>query len=345
MKHITILALPNCIAATVFGPYDVFRSAGFTWYVGGPAGDPLFQVEIVSLDGQPVSCGNRFTITPHRALAAVAQTDVLFISSPGPQVDRLLLAYPETVADIRRFHDEGTTLASACAGTFLLAEAGLLDGKIATTHWGETAAFRARYPKVKLKTERLITDEGGVVCAGGVYAALDLALYLVEKYQDRQTAMMCAKTLIIEADRDSQARFSLFAFQKQHGDRKIIEAQAWIEQHYADPLLRDELAKAHGMSARNFSRRFKKATGDTPLHYQQRLRIAAACKLLEHEYSSIEETSLKVGYEDVNFFRTVFKRHMGIAPASYKTQVRRMRQVNATGQVPDADVPGNAGTR
>jgi len=323
MKHITILAPPNCVAATVFGPFDVFRNAGLTWGAGGPVGQPVFKVEIASLDGERVVCGNRFTITPHRALDQVEYTDLLFVGSPGPRIGIFLEEHPEAIGQLRSFYDRGSTLAAACAGTFLLAEAGVLDGKTATTHWAETAAFRARYPKVNLKTERLITDEGGVVCAGGVYAALDLALYLVEKYHDRQTAVLCSKALIIETDRSSQARFSLFDFQKQHGDDKIIVAQEWIEAHFAEPFLRDELAQAQGMSPRNFSRRFKKATGDTPLHYQQRLRIAAAGAILEKEYMSIEEACFKVGYEDVDFFRAVFKRHMSVTPAAYRARFNK----------------------
>ncbi len=238
MRHVTILALPNCIAATVIGPFDVFRNAGLTWGAAGPVGKPVFRVEIASLDGAPVVCGNRFTITPHRALHQVEHTDLLYVCSPGPRVAYFLDEHPEAIALLRSFYDRGSILAAVCAGTFILAETGILDGKTATTHWAESAAFRERYPKVNLKTERLITDEGRVVCAGGVYAALDLALYLVEKYCDRQTAVLCSKALIIETDRTSQARFSLFDFQKQHGDDKIIEAQKWIEAHFVEPFFR-----------------------------------------------------------------------------------------------------------
>ena len=213
---------------------------------------------------------------------------------------------------------KGSKIAGVCSGVALLAEAGLLDGKRATTHWALTETYRRSFPNVDWQPDYLITDAGDVFCGGGINSAADLGLYLVERFSGRKIAIECAKALLIEMPRTWQAAFAHVSLHKDHRDEVIQQAQDWLHEHIRDPIGVDALAARVAMSRRNFARRFKDATGQTPLSYIQSMRIQMAKQLLEGERRTVQEVSLAVGYEDVIFFRGLFKRHTGICPNEYR---------------------------
>jgi transcriptional regulator GlxA family with amidase domain len=200
----------------------------------------------------------------------------------------------------------------------LIAATGMLDGKRATTHWGLVERFREKYPKVRWMPELMVTEDRGFYCGGGVHAALDLSLYLVEKFCGHDVAIQTAKALLIETPRAWQAGFAIVPLRTQHSDETISRAQEWLHVNFHRDFPLDELARRVGMSARNFVRRFKQATGDSPLIYLQKLRISAAKRLLESDHRSMQEVSDAVGYEDAAFFRELFERHVGLAPSAYR---------------------------
>ena len=183
MKKISILALDNAISSSVMGSMDIFCQAGLTWnYFFGKDPASYFEVEIVTQDGKPVTCLNKVKIYPHRAAAEVKSTDVIIISSFS---DFETLTTNKGIIDwLKEHHNNGTTIASICVGSFLLAETGLLDGKIATTHWGFAGEFKQRYPLIELRPERLITDEGKLLCSGACSSYIDLSMYLIERQHD-----------------------------------------------------------------------------------------------------------------------------------------------------------------
>jgi transcriptional regulator GlxA family with amidase domain len=322
MKKITLLALHNTIATTLLGPMDVFFQAGQLWnYIHRIPSAPLFKVEIVSTDGQPVRCLNDVRLQPHGTIDQVAQTDLIIIPSVT-DIDRTI-QYGQTSLDwLRRHHRRGAHIASVCTGAFFLAETGLLDGKTATTHWGFVDQFRQRYPRVRLKPERLITDEGNLYCAGALAAGIDLAIYLVEKYCGHETAVQCSKALIHDMGRTSQTPYSVFKFQKNHTDTAIKGTQQWLEENYSQTIDLNFVASHHGMSRRTFERRFKQATGDTPLAYLQRTRVEAAKRLLENDQGTFDEISYQLGYDSSSHFRQVFKKHTGLLPSEYQRHFR-----------------------
>lgn len=326
MKRISILAFENGIASTTIGPLEIFQYAdilgGSSKKPNGANESPFFEVKIVTIDGQPVRCSEKVMIVADCSLDEIENTDLVLICSPGPCIDEFLRLQDAISPQLKELYAKGSSIAAICTGAFLLAETGILNGKLATTHWNFADQFCERYPLVKLKPERLITDEERVLCAGGVYSALDLALYLVDKYCGREIAVQCSKTLVIETGRHSQTGYSIFSFQKQHDDKVILSAQNWIENNFAQDFLFDDVAAKHAMSSRNFKRRFKKATGDSPLAYLQRFRIEAAKKMLEGEDATIEEIAHLVGYEKIDFFRQLFKRTMGITPKAYRQKFR-----------------------
>lgn len=324
MKKITIVALHNTIATTVMGPMDVFFQAGQLWnYIHGLPLTPYFEVEIVSKDGAVVKCLNNVMLQPHRSIHAVEKTDLIII--PSITGIEKTIRYSATLLDwIAHHHQKGAAIAGVCTGAFLLAETGLLDHKTATTHWGFVDLFRQRYPEVNLKPERLITDEEKLYCAGALAAGIDLSIYLVEKYCGHEVAVACSKALIHDMGRNSQAPYTVFRFQKKHADETIRLVQQWIEANYAQPIDLNQTAKKHGMSRRTFERRFKKATGDTPLVYLQRTRVEAAKRLIEKSDGTFDTISHDVGYENSNHFREVFKRHAGLLPGEYHRKFCRI---------------------
>ncbi|MES2817928.1 MAG: helix-turn-helix domain-containing protein [Pseudomonadota bacterium] len=319
MLRVTILILGHGLYSTVTGPLEVFQFAGVWWnHLTGQPLDQRFEVVTASIDGQMVTGAGGLAIMPQCSIEQVTATDLILVSSGGAQLDSILKHNSRAVAWLRKWHAQGATIAGICSGVCLLAEAGILDGKEATTHWGLAEQFRARYPKVDLKPDRLVTDAGNVLCGGGVNAALDLALYLVERYCGREIAMQCAKSLLIETSRSSQAGFSVLALNKRHADKAIMQAQGWIEGHYRQAFSMEELASRYNMSLRSFMRRFKAATDATPLAYLHQVRIGAAKHALETGHAPIEAICNRVGYEDIAFFRALFRRYVGVTPKTYR---------------------------
>jgi transcriptional regulator GlxA family with amidase domain len=176
---------------------------------------------------------------------------------------------------------------------------------------------------VNLRPERLITDAGGLYCSGAFTACFDLSLYLVAKLVGYDVAAKSAKTLIYDIGRVSQTPYSTFNFQRNHQDDIILASQRQLEKKYTENIDIDVVAQESGMSRRTFERRFKTATGDSPLLYLQRVRVEAAKQILEEKNSSFDEISYEVGYENSSFFRKVFVKHTGLLPGEYRVKFRR----------------------
>ncbi len=318
MINVTILGLYNSMATTIFGPMDILNQAGRLWNrVGKTPQTPFFDVAIASADGQPIQCLNKVQIQPHCSIESIQKTDLIVIAS-ATYIEQILQTSPELVPWIRRQYNQGAHVASICTGVFLLAETGLLDGKSATLHWGFTEMFRRKYPRVNLKQDKMFIDQGRLYCSAGVNAGMDLSLYLVEKFCGRQTAVQSAKTMILDLGREMQTPYISFLFPKDHGDPLVVKAQEWIEQHYTQSIDYDRLAGKFRMSRRSLERRFKQATGVTPLGYLQQLRVETAKSLLEDGSRTFNEITYQVGYEDIAFFRKVFVKLTGLRPKEYQ---------------------------
>lgn len=316
-----ILAMPGTLPTTVAGPMDVFTQAGQLWErlcAANPT--PRFSVRIVSIDGDDVTCMNGMKIASQGALADVDDADLLIVTSANV-AERQTWA-KTVVPHLVRLHRQGTRIASICTGAFVLAEAGLLSGRVATTHWGFVPMFRDLYPDVDVRPERMLTQDGSIFCSGGINAYAELCLYLVEHWCGYKTAEQLARALVLNGWREQQMDYSLFEFQKRHGDNAVLKAQNHMESHFRENLNVMDLAVIAAMSERNFKRRFKKATGDTPNEYLQRLRIEHAKHRLEHSALSIEGIADEVGYRDAAYFRQVFKQLADMTPQAYRMKMR-----------------------
>jgi transcriptional regulator GlxA family with amidase domain len=319
MTDVTVLFLDATFSSTATGPMEVFRHAGTLWnnFTGlQPA--PQFRVTTASVDGRAVRCDGPIHIQPAVALKAVRKTDLIFIPSTGLNVDDVVERNAPVVPWLRRWHKRGAAIASVCSGVGLVAAAGLLDGKRATTHWSLAERFRQKYPRVRWMPELMVTEDHGFYCGGGLNAALDLSLYLVERFCGHEVAVQSAKAMLIETPRAWQAGFAIVPLKTEHSDRTISTAQEWLHQNFHHNFPLEAPARSVGMSLRNFVRRFKQATGDSPLIYLQKLRIAAAKRLLEADHRTMQEISDAIGYQDVAFFRKIFQRHTGVSPSAYR---------------------------
>ncbi|MCP3952098.1 MAG: helix-turn-helix domain-containing protein [Desulfobacterales bacterium] len=318
MKKVTILGLYNSMATTIFGPMDILNQAGRLWNrVSKSPATPFFDVSIASADGQAIKATNNVLIQPHCGIADIDQTDLVVIAS-ATYIEKILEKSPELVPWIKRQYARGAHVASICTGVFLLAETGLLDGKSATLHWGFAELFQQKYPRVILKQDQMFLDQGRLYCSAGVNAGLDLSLYLVEKLCGRQTAVQCAKTMILDLGRELQTPYDCFLFSRDHGDSVVIRVQKWIEQHHTQAIDYDRLAGKYGLGRRSLERRFKQAAGITPLGYLQQLRVETAKRLLEEGSRTFNEITCLVGYEDISFFRKIFVRLTGLRPKEYQ---------------------------
>jgi transcriptional regulator GlxA family with amidase domain len=319
MKEIVVLLLDQMFSSTAIGPAEVFRHAGSLWNIlTGAKNEPSFHVTTASADGKPVNCDGGIQIQPNIGLKDVGKTDLIFVPTTGLSVDDVVERNAAIVPFLKRRSGKGIPIASVCSGVGLVAAAGLLDGKRATTHWALADRFREKYPRVKWMPEFMVTEDRGFYCGGGVNASLDLSIYLVERFCGHEVAVQTSKALLIETPRAWQSGFAIVPLKTDHTDDAISSAQEWIHSHFAKTFSLEDPARRVGMSVRNFVRRFKHATGDSPLHYLQKVRIAAAKRMLESDHRSVQEISDAVGYQDIAFFRALFQRHTGVSPSAYR---------------------------
>lgn len=321
-----ILAMDGVLASSIVDPMDALSIADrFYLEMSGAGSKPVFNTKIVSLHGQPIECANNMQVTAHCSINEIDKADLLIVSA-FYDIEQTLIDNGELVEWLQKMHQKGCTIASVCTGAFLLAEAGLLDGKTATTHLSAAFFFQSRYPKVKLDKNRIITDEGNVICSGGASSSLDLSFFLVEKYMNHQVAAHCSRFFVRDLRRHSQAPYSEFKSNRLHGDSSILKCQQWLDQNFEQEITTANLAKQSNMSKRTFERRFKKATGETPLTYLQKTRVKNARELLETTEMSFDEISYKVGYNNVSSFRKVFLRHTHLLPLEYRNRFCTKRQ-------------------
>ena len=264
-----------------------------------------------------------FTVKPHTNISGITKTNLIIIPSLNHNYYKSVKGNKVLVDWIEKQYRAGAEIATICTGAFLLAASGLLDGKSCSTHWSVASAFRSMFPNVNLQADKLITDENGIYTNGGAYSFLNLVIYLVEKYYDRQTAIYCSKVFQIELDRNSQSAFSIFTGQKSHGDETVLKAQAYIESKLHEKVSVEHLSVRFSVGRRNFDRRFIKATGNTPVEYSQRVKIESAKKAIESSRKTINEVMYDVGYSDVKAFREVFRKFTGMSPLEYRNRYSR----------------------
>lgn len=322
MKHLTIIVPDgeNNLSSIV-GAYKIFSRANAYWKQ--TKNTELFSIQLAGISKEVEFYEGLFSVRPHVNIAEIAKTNLIIIPSLNHNYVKAVEGNKVLIDWIEKQYRNGAEVASVCTGAFMLASSGLLDGKNCSTHWAAADNFRKMFPKVNLETDRLITDENGIYTNGGAYSFLNLIIYLIEKYFDRQTAIYCSKVFQIEMDRNSQSEFTIFTGQKLHEDDTVKKAQSYIESKLHEKISVDHLSSTFSVSRRNFDRRFIKATGNTPVEYMQRVKVESAKKAFESTRKTITEVMYDVGYSDVKAFREVFKRITGMSPIDYRNKYNK----------------------
>ncbi|MBN3766322.1 helix-turn-helix domain-containing protein [Burkholderia sp. Ac-20365] len=329
--RVAILAMPETSASVVYGMYDMFMSAGRDWglIVDGAPGVAPFVPQVVSRHGAPLVAANNVRIAPDATLDACIQADVVCVPellvAPGEALEGRFL---EEIDCLQRCYADGKILATACSGAILLAEAGLLDGYEATTHWAYCDLMTRRYPAVKVRSHRALVASGDgqrLIMAGGGTSWLDLALYLIARLAGVEIAMQTARINLVVWNDVGQQPFARLARTRQVEDAVIARCQAWIAEHYAEASPVAAMVQLSGLPERSFKRRFQQATGMSPLVYVHTLRLEEAKQMLESNQQPIEAIANEVGYEDASFFNRLFRRSVCLTPAQYRRKFGAMR--------------------
>ncbi len=317
--RVTVVMADRCSATSVSAALEFLECANVLhqFATGGAAGQP-FEVQSASIDGAAVTCTGGLRLTPHKALAEVEETDLVIVPGFMFNILSVLPAMAPLCAWLRQQHKRNAYIASMCTGAFVTAQAGLLDGRRATTHWIFAEQFVRCFPRVKLQAERSVTDDGLLLCSAGSTTGSDLLLHIIRRFASPQLAAECSKKLLVDSAERLQTPYRSEAFNKAHQDAEILRVQVWLEKHLAEPIVLEQVAERFALTLRSLIRRFKDATGVTPGQYLQNLRIERAKHLLEGGQENFERITQQVGYEDGSSFRRLFKQRVGISPGAYR---------------------------
>jgi len=329
---IAILMVPGVTASTVYGMYDLFASTGRDWelLVEGSAGDPPIKPFTASANGQRFQAGNGVWLEPDFAFDEAPAPDVICIPEllVDPN-DDYSGCYENEIRWISKHYAAGATLATACSGALLLAEAGLLNGHDATTHWGFTHALESRFPEIRMHPKRalVVSGEGQrIVMAGGGTTWLDVSLFLVARFIGIEHAMRVARVNLIDWHDMGQQPFAALTLARQVDDAVIAKCQQWAAENYDHDSPVARMLEHSELTERTFKRRFSKATGLSPMEYIHTLRLEEAKQMLEAGDLPVEAVANEVGYEDASFFGRLFRRKVGLTPAQYRKRFRGLRQ-------------------
>jgi transcriptional regulator GlxA family with amidase domain len=321
MKHVSILVPESSVIEAIADPRYMFNSVN--QFLQSAGKDPLFQVQLVGLKDEIKLDNSIFSVHTDALLKDVEHTDLIIIPALSGDMKNSIELNKDLIPWITEQYYNGAEVASLCLGAFLLASTGLLNGKQCSTHWLFANDFRAMFPDVELVDGSIITEENRLYSSGGANSYWNLLLYLVEKYTDRDIAILASKFFAIEIDRNSQNAFMMFQGQKEHEDEDIKKAQGFIEDNFQDKISVDQLADQFAIGRRSFERRFKKATNNTVMEYVQRVKIEAAKRSFERSRKNINEVMFDVGYTDTKAFRTIFKKITGLTPIEYRNKYNK----------------------
>jgi transcriptional regulator GlxA family with amidase domain len=325
MKNVSILVPESSVMQAIADPQYLFTAVNRFLTVSGK--EELFDVQLVGAKkGVKLNAGT-FSVHTDKLLKEVSKTDLVIIPALFGNMKMAVAKNKNLLPWIIEQYNDGAEVASLCVGAFLLASTGLLNGKKCSTHWGFQNEFSEMFPDVEVVEGNIVTEEKRIYSSGGANSYWNLLLYLVEKYTDRETAILASKYFAIDIDRDSQAAFTIFKGQKEHKDNEIKKAQEYIEINFCNKITIDELADMFSMGRRSFERRFKKATNNTVIEYLQRIKIEAAKRSFENSRKNISEVMYDVGYTDTKAFRDVFKKITRLTPIEYRNKYNKQPMV------------------
>ena len=321
--RVSIALLSESEPSVAVGVHDALWAAGVLWNrVMGETEQPFFLPRFISPTIDPVMTATGVAITPHGTFHEPQIADIIFVPTiliaSGRDFGR---DNPEVIRWLHRAFAAGASVYSTCTGSFALAEAGLLDGKDATTHWAFAKAMQDEYPGVRVHSGRVLVASGPdsrIVTCGGAASWMDMILYVVGRYAGAEAAMRLAKVQMYDWHHQGQQPYARLTSRPQAGDRQVHVCQEWLADHYAEADPVHGMIERSGLPRRSFGRRFKAATGFAPMDYVHRVRIEEAKQSLETGGLTVEQVAAAVGYGDAASFRRLFSRMVGETPAAYR---------------------------
>lgn len=334
---IALLAAPTSSAAVLFGIYDVLFSAGMVFpdMVLGEPGAESLDVRIVSADGQAFRCPGNIVVEPHASITTIGACDAVIVCDMYSPIHAVARSeYAAFVPWLQLLHRQGVLICSVCSGTLMLAEAGLLDGKEIASHWAYAELIAQEFPKCTFRRDSILClthEADGIVTAGGVTSWQELVLYVITKFCGPDIARQTAKVHLLTGHEAGQLIFAAMNRRKNSSDAVIAACQGWIADNYCEPNPVQRMSEMSALNARTFARRFKSATGRSPMDYVLELRIEEAKQILETSGFAVDDVSAQVGYLDPAAFRRVFRKIAGVTPQEYRRRYSRIgRTATAT---------------
>jgi transcriptional regulator GlxA family with amidase domain len=315
---IGVVIYRNCTSSMVTGFLDILTLANNLYQQ--ERGIPLFQLQLVAENSDPISSFSGISFKPHKTFTERSPFDLLYVPGFIGNADEVVESEVKVIQWLQKMNTGKVVLSAACNGNFILASSGALNKKKATTHWSLVQKFRSTFKDVILQPEKVVLDNGNVISAAGVTAYFNLALHIIQRFASADISLACAKIFLVDSGRKIQTPYQMYQSPKNHGDQEIQDIQNWLESNFKEAVNLDRLSDVGHIGKKTLQRRFKKATGETPLSYLQKLRIENAKRLLESKSLSFSEVTWEVGYNDVSSFHKAFKVETGLTPIEYRTK-------------------------
>ncbi|NHN36031.1 helix-turn-helix domain-containing protein [Pseudomaricurvus alcaniphilus] len=317
----TFLVIEDMLATSITLPIEMLNLAESA-AKGHDRNAMRLNIASASVRREAVKTRSGFTLQADLVLDNIAHTDMVIIPSLWRNPRPILRKHPEIVAWLKTLNEQGTTLIAVGTGVCFLAEAGVLNGKAATTHWHYFDQFQRDYPDIDLKRQYFITQAGNIYCAASVNAVADLTVHFIHRTYGKDIANQVQRNFSHEIRRPYESTSFYDDKYRLHPDESIVQAQIWLQDNSQREIFLKDVAARFDMSVRSFNRRFKAATGKTPLQYLQEIRIDMAKDLLQTSNLSVSEIAYKVGYQDIGFFSSLFKKQLSTTPSEYRSIVR-----------------------
>jgi len=325
MKTILIYVPAHAIAMSAMLIRDLcWVATGHAAHKKGEAGRQSDHVHLVSHDGQAVRDFTGHSIAVDMALADTPPADAIFLCAFWGANQTVVDDNAQLIPWLQQTQNRESTMVGVSNGQLFMAEAGLLDHKLATVYPEVADGFRQRYPQVTLQPERAITNAGNLYCANGIASGCDLIVSIIEQLYGGEVARQMSREFLLGFNRSYSLSSVSLDGQKYHQDKHILEAQQWLESHYGDDIKLRVLAESLGMSPRNFSRRFQRATGGSPREYLLRVRMEVAKERLRTTQLQVAEIAYQVGYSDLSYFSRIFNRSEGCMPHTFREEVTQL---------------------
>lgn len=321
-KRITFVLCKQMLATSVALPMEQLRAAESMARARKLAGDHRLEIVLASLDGKPVQTHTGMKLHADASILELEGSDITYLPALWRHPEPIIKSHKALLPWLAKLNEAQSTIAGVGTGCCFLAEAGLLDGQAATTHWYYFDRFEQLYPKVKLKRDFFITRAQNLYCTGSVTSLADLTVFFIQNLYDATIAHTVERHFFHQVRQAYARSFDPANNSEAHPDEVIAELQSWMRENSHEDVNMQELAKSKQLSLRSFNRRFKEATNSTPLQYLQSIRMRNARELLQTSNLSIAETAYRCGYQDQAHFTSLFKKHFGTTPGQYKTTVR-----------------------